>query len=102
MCVHIGSVEVLYMLMIALTLDRSMNIVIGMRYSAYWTVGKTKKMLIIFWIIGFLWALTNVVIYYFRGAAWIYNATIVYVGLVKSICLHFTCFGDVFRFILEI
>ena len=34
-CVHLGSIAVLYMLMIALTLDRLMNIVIGMRYSAY-------------------------------------------------------------------
>ena len=84
-CVHLGSVELLYMLMVALTLDRLMNIVIGMRYSAYWTAEKTKIMLIIFWIIHFLWSLANVVIYYFKGAAWVYNATIAYAGLVKSI-----------------
>ena len=84
-CVHLGSVELLYMLMVALTLDRLMNIVIGMRYSAYWTPGKTKKLLIIFWVIGCLWSLANVVMYYFRGSEWVYNVTVAYVGLVKSI-----------------
>ena len=84
-CVHLGSVELLYMLMIALTLDRLINIVIGMRYSAYWTPGKTKKLLIIFWVIGCLWSLANVVMYYFRGSEWVYNVTVAYVGLVKSI-----------------
>lgn len=38
-----------------------------------------------FWIIGFVWSLVNVVLCYFRGAAWIYNATMVHVTLAQLI-----------------
>ena len=42
-CVHLGTGTVLYMLMMALTFDRLMNIVIGFRYQSIWTVGKQRK-----------------------------------------------------------
>ena len=84
-CVHVGLFEVLYMLMFALTCDRLMNIVIGLKYSIYWTVGNTKKLLIAFWITGIGCSVALVFVYYFKGFLWFWQTEAICFTLVQSI-----------------
>ena len=91
-CVHVGLFEVLYMLMFALTFDRLMNIVIGLKYSIYWTVGSTKKLLIAFWITGIACLVASVLVYYFRGYLWFWQRGAIYFTLVQSIAFIIVSF----------
>lgn len=47
-CFYIAFAQVLYMLMMVITLDRLMAVVLGLKYPLYWTVEKTKKLLKVF------------------------------------------------------
>ena len=84
-CVHIGLVEVLYMLMMALTFDRLMNILVGFKYPLYWNDGRTKKLLITLWIIGVACSIASAFVYHFKGFLWFWKPEGVYFTLVQSI-----------------
>ena len=58
--VHISLSQVLMMLMMALTLDRLMAVVLGLKYPQYWTVKNTKKLLIGFWCVGIAFLLLSI------------------------------------------
>ena len=45
--------NVLYMLMMFMTLDRLLAAVLSLKYPQYWTVEKTRKTLCVIWSIGF-------------------------------------------------
>ena len=92
-CVHLGSAELLYMLMMALTFDRLMNIVIGMRYQSIWTVGKTRKLLITFWVIGMVYLIVSVVLCYHLSATWFRNKVMVYIVSAKSVAFIIVSIG---------
>ena len=78
--------------MFALTFDRLLNIVIGLKYSIFWTVSSTKKLLIAFWIIGIACSIASVLVYRFKGYSWFWQKGTIYFTLFQSIAFIMVSF----------
>ena len=91
-CIHIGLGHVLCMLMMAITFDRLLNIAIGIKYSrCYWRVEWTKKLLIIFWIIGIAMFLLSILLC-FIWEPWFKTIESIYYALAQSIAFIIVAF----------
>ena len=66
-CIHAALSTVLFMLMMALTLDRLLAVVLGLKYLSCCTVFRLKKCLVTIWCIGIAYIPLSIVLYHFFG-----------------------------------
>ena len=52
--VQFSLLYVIFFIMLFMTLDRLMSVLLSLKYQVYWTVGRTKKVLVAIWILGFI------------------------------------------------
>ena len=79
---HFPFDQVLYFLMMAMTLDRLMAVVLGLKYPLYWTVTNTKKLIKAFWGIGIASILASILLRILIGP-W-YRIEVLYFSLLES------------------
>ena len=80
-CIHTATCAVLYMLMVYMTLDRLMAVIFTFGYLRYWTVGRTKKILVFIWAIGTLLAVIFISLFEIFGNKWFYDRRLFFLSI---------------------
>ena len=72
-CIQLGFSNVLYMIMLFMTIDRLIAVILTFKYPLYWTVSKTKKVIVVIWIFGVFITIIYMILFAFKGRWYIGN-----------------------------